>query len=35
MGYKNDDLGTRMKEFYEQVPKFKLYRRTPVDLDNL
>lgn len=25
-----DDLGTRMKEFYEQVPKFKLYRRTPV-----
>lgn len=30
MGYKNDDLGTRMKEFYEQIPKFKLYRRTPV-----
>ena len=26
----NDDLGTRMKEFYEQVPKFRLYRRTPV-----
>lgn len=26
----NDNLGTRMKEFYEQVPKFKLYRRTPV-----
>lgn len=26
----NDDLGTRMKEFYENVPKFKLYRRTPV-----
>lgn len=26
----NDDLGTRMKEFYETVPKFKLYRRTPV-----
>lgn len=26
----HDDLGTRMKEFYEQVPKFKLYRRTPV-----
>lgn len=25
-----DDLGTRMKEFYEQVPKFRLYRRTPV-----
>ena len=26
----NDNLGTRMKEYYEQVPKFKLYRRTPV-----
>lgn len=26
----NDDLGTRMKTFYEQVPKYKLYRRTPV-----
>ena len=26
----NDALGTRMKEFYEQIPKFKLYRRTPV-----
>ena len=26
----NDNLGTRMKEFYEQVPKFRLYRRTPV-----
>ena len=26
----HDDLGTRMKEFYEQVPKFRLYRRTPV-----
>lgn len=26
----HDDLGTRMKEFYEQVPKFHLYRRTPV-----
>ena len=25
-----DDLGTRMKEFYEQVPKTKLMRRTPV-----
>ena len=25
-----DDLGTRMKTFYEQVPKYKLYRRTPV-----
>lgn len=26
----NDNLGTRMKTFYEQVPKYKLYRRTPV-----
>lgn len=26
----NDDLGTRMKEFYEQIPKTKLMRRTPV-----
>lgn len=26
----NDNLGTRMKEYYEQVPKFRLYRRTPV-----
>lgn len=26
----NDNLGLRMKTFYEQVPKFKLYRRTPV-----
>ena len=26
----NDELGKRMKEFYEQVPKFRLYRRTPV-----
>lgn len=25
-----DDLGTRMKEFYEVVPKTKLMRRTPV-----
>ena len=25
-----DDLGTRMKEYYEQVPKFRLMRRTPV-----
>ena len=25
-----DDLGTRMKEFYEQVPKTKLVRRMPV-----
>lgn len=26
----HDELGTRMKEFYEQVPKTKLMRRTPV-----
>lgn len=26
----NDDLGTRMKEFYESVPKTHLMRRTPV-----
>ena len=26
----HDDLGTRMKEFYEQIPKTKLMRRTPV-----
>ena len=26
----NDELGTRMKNFYENVPKFRLYRRTPV-----
>ena len=26
----NDQLGQRMKTFYEQVPKYKLYRRTPV-----
>lgn len=26
----HDDLGTRMKEFYEQVPKIKLVRRMPV-----
>lgn len=25
-----DDLGTRMKEFYETIPKTKLMRRTPV-----
>lgn len=30
MGYKNDDLGSRMKAYYEEVPKFRLYRRTPV-----
>jgi tRNA(His) 5'-end guanylyltransferase len=26
----HDNLGTRMKEYYEAIPKFKLYRRTPV-----
>ena len=26
----HDDLGTRMKEFYEQVPKIRLVRRMPV-----
>lgn len=26
----HDDLGIRMKEFYEQIPKTKLMRRTPV-----
>ena len=26
----NDDLGNRMKEYYENIPKIKLYRRTPV-----
>ena len=26
----NDELGTRMKTFYEQVPKYRLMRRTPV-----
>ena len=26
----NDDLGNRMKTFYEQIPKTKLMRRTPV-----
>jgi tRNA(His) 5'-end guanylyltransferase len=26
----NDNLGKRMKEFYEQVPKYRLTRRTPV-----
>ena len=25
-----DDLGMRMKTFYEQIPKTKLMRRTPV-----
>lgn len=28
----NDELGKRMKEFYEQVPKTRLMRRTPVVL---
>lgn len=28
----NDDLGTRMKEYYEAVPKTKLIRRMPVAL---
>lgn len=26
----NDELGTRMKTFYEQIPKTRLMRRTPV-----
>lgn len=26
----HDDLGTRMKTYYEQIPKIKLMRRTPV-----
>ena len=26
----NDELGKRMKEYYEQIPKIKLMRRTPV-----
>ena len=26
----HDDLGLRMKEFYEQIPKTRLMRRTPV-----
>ena len=26
----NDQLGTRMKTYYEQVPKYRLMRRTPV-----
>ena len=26
----NDQLGARMKEFYEQIPKTRLVRRTPV-----
>ena len=27
---KRDDLGNRMKTFYEEIPKTKLMRRTPV-----
>lgn len=30
MGYKKDDLGTRMKTYYEEIPKTRLMRRTPV-----
>ena len=26
----NDELGTRMKTYYEEIPKVKLMRRTPV-----
>ena len=26
----NDELGIRMKTFYEEIPKTKLMRRTPV-----
>lgn len=26
----HDELGTRMKEFYENIPKTRLMRRTPV-----
>lgn len=26
----NDELGKRIKEFYEQVPKTRLVRRMPV-----
>ena len=26
----HDDLGTRMKTYYEEIPKSKLMRRTPV-----
>ena len=28
--YKKDDLGNRMKNYYENIPKTKLMRRTPV-----
>lgn len=27
---KRDDLGNRMKTFYEEIPKTRLMRRTPV-----
>lgn len=26
----NDNLGNRMKTYYEQIPKTRLMRRTPV-----
>ena len=26
----HDDLGTRMKTYYEQIPRTRLMRRTPV-----
>lgn len=26
----HDNLGTRMKEYYEAIPKYRLMRRTPV-----
>lgn len=32
MKYKKDALGTRMKEYYENIPKTKLMRRCPVML---
>lgn len=30
MTKQRDDLGTRMKSYYEEIPKVKLYRRMPV-----
>ena len=30
MTKQRDDLGTRMKSYYEEIPKIKLYRRMPV-----
>ena len=27
---RNDELGTRMKTYYEEVPRIKLMRRCPV-----